>query len=289
MRLNNEIKRLINQALKEDLGKKDVTTLFTIDPKTKVKAAIIAKEKGILCGIEIAKGAFPKGINFKILKRDGALLSKNQRIAILEGDAQKILTCERIALNFLSRLSGIATLTDKFVQKTKGTKACLLDTRKTTPTLRKIEKYAVRVGGGVNHRGKLDEAILIKDNHLRAAKFLVKGKMDSEKIGECIKNIRRKTNLKIEIEVESINEFKSVAKYRPDVVMLDNFNPSTLIKAVKFRNQNYPKIKLEASGGINLNNIKGFAKTGVDFISVGSITHSAPAIDFSLEIINGKS
>lgn len=289
MRLNKEIKNIITQALKEDIGKKDITSLLTTGPKLKVKAAIIAKEGGVLCGIDIAKNTFPKGVDFKPLKRDGARVVKNQRIALLEGNAQKILASERVALNFLSRLSGISTSTDKFVQKVRETGAAILDTRKTAPNLRILEKYAVRVGGGINHRGRLDEAILIKDNHMRAGKFIDKGKLDEKRLEKCLEKIRQKTSLKIEIEVESIKELKSVIRYRPDIVMLDNFNVSALGEAVRFRNQHYPKIRLEASGGINLSNVRSFAKTGVDFISVGSITHSAPIIDFSLEIIDGKS
>lgn len=287
MLLNKLIKKTLTQALREDIGKGDITTLFTVAPNLKVRAAIIAKENGILCGVDIIKGAFPKDVRFKALKRDGSTIKKNQKIIILEGNARKIITHERVALNFLSRLSGISTLTRKFVEKTKRTNAKIMDTRKTTPTLRALEKYAVKVGGGLNHRMKLDEAILIKDNHLRAAKFIHKGKLNKAKLKNCIGRIRKKTSLKIEIEVENLKEFKAVLNLKPTIIMLDNFNLSSLKKAVRLRNHCCPKVKLEASGGINLNNVKRFAKAGVDLISIGAITHSAPTIDFSLEIING--
>jgi nicotinate-nucleotide pyrophosphorylase (carboxylating) len=179
-------------------------------------------------------------------------------------------------------------VTRKFVDKTKGTKAKILDTRKTTPNLRILEKYAVKTGGGLNHRQTLVDAILIKDNHLRAGRFLNQGKLDEERLGKCIRHLRNLPTVKIEIEVETLDEFKAILKYKPHVVMLDNFIPSQIREAVKFRNQHFPKIKLEASGGISMENVKEIAEAGVDFISIGSLTHSPKAIDFSLEIIEHR-
>jgi nicotinate-nucleotide pyrophosphorylase (carboxylating) len=310
MLLNKKIKNIIALALKEDIGKRDITTLFTVAPYTKIEATIIAKEEGVLCGIELAKEVFSykfsynrakenEKVIFKCLKRDGETFQKNEKIAIIKGVARLILTRERVALNFLSLLSGIATLTRKFTEKVRGTSAKIMDTRKTTPALRELEKYAVKIGGGYNHRMNLNETILIKDNHLRAERIVYYSKshihkkktsfhwrkLDEEKIRKLISKLRALSSTKIEIEVENLKEFKGVIKYKPDIVMLDNFSLPQLKKAVIFRNKHYPQIKLEASGGINLANVGATASTGVDFISVGSITHSPKAIDFSLEIL----
>jgi nicotinate-nucleotide pyrophosphorylase (carboxylating) len=199
-----------------------------------------------------------------------------------------VLSAERVALNFLSLLSGIATATKTFVKRIKGTKAKILDTRKTTPNLRDLEKYAVRVGGGFNHRLSLVDAILLKGNHLRAGKFIRKGKLDEERMAKCIAYVKTLPAVKIEIEVETLEEFKKVIKYKPRVVMLDNFKPAQMKEAVRWRNRYFPRVKLEASGGINLKNVRKIAQTGVDFISVGNLTHSPKAIDFSLEIVEHR-
>jgi nicotinate-nucleotide pyrophosphorylase (carboxylating) len=287
MRLDRNLKLIIKTALQEDVGREDITTLFTIPYHFRTESAIIAKERGVLCGIDIAKAVFKErgsGVSFKALKKDGATFKVNERIAYIKGDARVILSAERVALNFLSLLSGIATITKIFVDKTKGTKAKILDTRKTTPNLRILEKYAVRVGGGYNHRKTLVDAILIKDNHLRAGKFIQKGILDEKRMAKCIRYVKRLPVVKVEIEVENLQEFKKVIKYKPDIVMLDNFKPGLIRRAVVFRNKYFPCVKLEASGGINLNNVRAIAKTGVDFISIGSLTHSPKAIDFSLEV-----
>jgi nicotinate-nucleotide pyrophosphorylase (carboxylating) len=289
MRLDRKIRIIIKTALQEDIGREDITTLFVIPYHFKTESIIIAKEKGVLCGINIAKAVFnerSKNVIFKALKRDGDIFKKNEKIAYIKGDARVILSAERAALNFLSLLSGIATGTKIFVDKTRGTNAKILDTRKTTPNLRILEKYAVRMGGSYNHRKSLVDAILIKDNHLRAGKFIRHGKLDEIRMAKCIAHVKTLPVVKVEIEVETVEEFKKVIKYKPDVVMLDNFRPKEMRKAVKWRNRYFPKVKLEASGGINLQNIKKIAQAGVDFISIGSLTHSAKAIDFSLEIID---
>jgi nicotinate-nucleotide pyrophosphorylase (carboxylating) len=223
----------------------------------------------------------------KFNKHEGSKFKKNNTLAIINGKLQSILIAERVALNFLSCLSGVSTATNNLVEKVKGTKTKVLDTRKTTPNLRLLEKYAVKTGGGKNHRFSLADAVLIKDNHLRASGCLKNGRLDEKKFSNLIKKIRKTSKLLIEVESENLSEFKSIIKTRPDIAMLDNFSPKTLKKAVQYRNKFYPRVKLEASGGITTKNINKIAKTGVDFISTGSITHSSSAIDFSLEIIDG--
>lgn len=287
MRLNREAKRVIKEALREDIGREDITTLFTIPVHTKTRAVIIAKEKGVLCGVDIVKAVFNEirgKVRYHSLKSDGHTCRRDEKIIEISGDARTILAGERVALNFLSMLSGVASTTRAFVEATRGTHARILDTRKTTPTLRYFEKYAVRTGGGYNHRKSLGEAILVKDNHLRAGKFLQHGRLDAARMKHCIKCLRALPNTQIEIEVETLDELSAVIQHKPDIVMLDNFEISQMRKAVKFRNKNFPGVKLEASGGVNLKTVRRIALTGVDFISIGSITHSARAIDFSLEI-----
>ncbi|UCC95015.1 MAG: carboxylating nicotinate-nucleotide diphosphorylase, partial [Candidatus Omnitrophota bacterium] len=218
---------IIQRALKEDRAERDLTTLLMIPSQRTAEAVVIANEPGILCGIDLVKEVFSrtksKSIRFAAFKRDGASFRKNEKIARIHGAAQMILARERVALNFLAFLSGIATLTRKFVEKTKNTSAKIMDTRKTTPTLRVLEKYAVHIGGGHNHRSRLDEAVLIKDNHLRAGRFIHPTGIDEAKLKKMFTWVRGKTKRMVEIEVENINEFRSVAKYQPDRIMLDNF------------------------------------------------------------------
>lgn len=287
MVITKEIRYLIKRALHEDIGRVDVTTLFTIPMHFKARAVVLAKEEGILCGIDIMKAVFKERdnrISFKALKKDGDKFSKGARIAYLKGPARNILAAERVSLNFLSMLSGISTLTGRFVAKIKNSKAKLLDTRKTTPTLRDIEKYAVRCGGGTSHRRALEDTILVKDNHLRAGRYISGNKLDRELLAKCLGYLR-KIHRKIEIEVETLEEFTSVIRHKPNIIMLDNFKLNDTKKAVIYRNKHFPKVLLEASGGIKLETIAAIAKTGVDFISTGYITHSAQAIDFSIEVI----
>lgn len=286
--INKEIIAIIKRALAEDIGKKDITTLLTVPFRQEAEAVIFAKEKGVLCGINIVWEVFKqkdKKIFFKSLKKDGDTFRKDEKVAYIRGDAHIILSSERVALNFLSLLSGISTLTKKFADKIKGTGVKILDTRKTTPNLRALEKYAVRIGGGYNHRMTLAQEVLIKDNHLRVARFINKERLDEERFRNSIFYLRKSTRSKIEVEVESMEVFKKVIKYKPDVVMLDNFSLAQLKKAVVQRDEYFPQVKLEVSGGINLNNVREVARAGVDFISVGMITHSPAAIDFSLEVL----
>jgi nicotinate-nucleotide pyrophosphorylase (carboxylating) len=285
-----KFQHLVELALKEDIGRKDITTEAVIGD-IKVKAVILSKDEGIIAGLQITKAVFQhvsKNTKFKKLAKDGDKVYKNQIIAQLEGKAKNILIAERTALNFLSHLSGIATLTSKYVEKVKPYGCRILDTRKTTPVLRELEKYAVRVGGGYNHRKGLYDMVLIKDNHLklRASDFKIKKLVDS---------VRKKTpkGIKIEVEVNTIEELKRVHNCRVDIIMLDNMSLANIKKAVDWVKLKNSKAKtkktiLEASGGIDLSNVREVAKTGVDWISIGEITHSAPAFDTSLEIIPEK-
>jgi len=287
--IGEEIIKIIKDALEEDIGKGDITTQLCVPSDKKVVAYVVGKKEGILCGIEVAKKVFETvdpSLKFSSLKREGEEIERNERIAKIEGEARSILTAERVAINFLSFLSGVASYTRKFVEKVKGTKVKIMDTRKTIPNLRKLEKYAVRVGGGVNHREGLWEGILIKDNHLRAAKVVCQGKVEGKKLEEIFKVIRGHFPDKtIEIEVENIAEFKEVATYKPDIILLDNFDLDSIKEAVKLRNSYFPAIKLEVSGGVNLDNVEEIARCGVEVISIGSITHSSPSLDFSLEVV----
>lgn len=282
--LNIEIiDKIIKQALSEDKVNKDITTEFLFPEDRIVKAMIIANKKGVIAGLDIAKRVFyflDKNIKFQKLKNDGDCVNRGEKVAILEGSLKKIFSGERTALNFLMRLSGIATITKKFLEKVSPYKVKIMDTRKTNPGLRILEKYAVRVGGGFNHRMDLSDGILIKDNHLKNIKFQ---KLD---IKNLVKKIRDKIpkDMEIEIEVKNIKELKTVLEANPDIIMLDNMPLRKIKEAIKIRNRINKSIQLEVSGGINLNNIRKIALTGVERISVGQITHSYPSLDFSLEI-----
>ncbi len=272
-----KIRELIKKALREDVGKGDKTSEYLVEKGRISRAVIKAKEGGVLAGIKICRLVFQtldRNIRFRAKKRDGEEFERGATLAELVGEARSILAAERVALNFLQRLSGIATLTNKFVQKTKGTKAKILDTRKTTPLWRDLEKYAVRVGGGKNHRFGLFDMILIKDNHLCLVKNL-------EEALRLVRE-RNKGGLPVEIEVKSLKEFLLTQKAGAKWIMLDNMSLRKIKEAVKRKK---PGVKLEVSGKVNLKNVRAIAKTGVDYISVGSLTHSPRVIDISLEII----
>ena len=287
MSLNKNIQSVVKNALHEDIGKGDITTSLAIPFKLKGEAWIVAQEKGILCGIAVVKSAFKqldKGIKIKALKKDGDAFRKGDKIALIHGKMRTILTGERVALNFLSFLSGVSTLTGKFITRVKGIKVEIKDTRKTIPNLRSLEKYAVKIGGGYNHRCSLSDGILVKDNHLNAAGYIRNQHPDKEKISRLITALKKKKPLIVEVEVENLKEFRVMADYKPDIIMLDNFSVKGLKTAVKLRNKYYPKIKLEASGGINLENVRAAAASGVDYISIGMITDTPCVSDFSLDI-----
>jgi nicotinate-nucleotide pyrophosphorylase (carboxylating) len=273
----------LREVLAEDCCLRDITTQSLKLGNLKVKAAIVAKEKGVLAGIGVVKkifGLIDKNLKFSALKKDGDKFKKGDILAKVSGLAYPILSCERTALNFLSQLSGVATLTAEFVDKIKPYKAKILDTRKTTPGLRLLEKYAVRMGGGYNHRFDLAEAILIKDNHIA----VLRKKHKNLNLGELIKIARRK-NTEIEIEVTNINEFNQSLESSPDIIMLDNMNPAQIKQCVGLRNKSRKKTQLEISGNVSLTNVKRLASLGVDRISIGKLTHSSRAIDLSMEVI----
>ena len=263
----------VKLALNEDLYPSgDITSSLVENDKT-IKIKLIANQSAIVGGLLFAKQAFyliDQKIKFTIKKRDGSNVKKGSLIATIEGKAKNILIAERVALNFLSHISGIATITNKFV-KLAGKKTKICCTRKTIPNLRVIQKYAVKIGGGINHRFNLSDEYLIKDNHIASSdlKTLV------------IKAIKNKKGKKITVEVDNLNQLKSLMGLKFDRVLLDNMSSNNLKKAVKLINGFY---ETEASGNVNLKTVKSIAKTGVNRISIGSITHSAPAIDFKLEI-----
>jgi len=263
----------VKLALNEDLYPSGDITSSLVENDKSIKIKLIANQSAIVGGLLFAKQAFyliDQKIKFRIKKRDGSNVKKGSLIATIEGKAKNILIAERVALNFLSHISGIATITNKFV-KLAGKKTKICCTRKTIPNLRVIQKYAVKIGGGINHRFNLSDEYLIKDNHIASSdlKTLV------------IKAIKNKKGKKITVEVDNLNQLKSLMGLKFDRVLLDNMSSNNLKKAVKLINGFY---ETEASGNVNLKTVKSIAKTGVNRISIGSITHSAPAIDFKMEI-----
>ena len=271
---NQGIDKLIELALREDLGKGDVTSEVLINENLKGKGVILAKEDGVLAGVEIARLVFKAidpEIDFESLIKDGEKIGNKSKVAQIEGKVKSILAGERTALNFLQRLSGIATLTSKFVKEVKGTKTKILDTRKTTPAFRALEKYAVKLGGGKNHRMGLYDRILIKDNHIRAC-----GGIDVaiRRVKENLKNeafVSRFTlkNLKVEVETKNIKEVKEAIQSEADWIMLDNMSLSQIREGVRMIRSNKRKIRIEVSGEITLDKVRNIARLGVDFISVG--------------------
>jgi nicotinate-nucleotide pyrophosphorylase (carboxylating) len=263
----------VKLALNEDLYPSGDITSSLVENDKSIKIKLIANQSAVIGGLLFAKQAFyliDQKIKFRIKKREGSNVKKGSLIGTIEGKAKNILIAERVALNFLSHISGIATITNKFV-KLAGKKTKICCTRKTIPNLRVIQKYAVKIGGGINHRFNLSDEYLIKDNHIASSdlKTLV------------IKAIKNKKGKKITVEVDNLNQLKSLMGLKFDRVLLDNMSSNNLKKAVKIINGSY---ETEASGNVNLKTVKSIAKTGVNRISIGSITHSAPAIDFKLEI-----
>ena len=263
----------VKLALNEDLYPSGDITSSLVENDKSIKIKLIANQSAIVGGLLFAKQAFyliDQKIKFRIKKKDGSNVKKGSLIATIEGKAKNILIAERVALNFLSHISGIATITNKFV-KLAGKKTKICCTRKTIPNLRVIQKYAVKIGGGINHRFNLSDEYLIKDNHIASSdlKTLV------------IKAIKNKKGKKITVEVDNLRQLKSIMGLKFDRILLDNMSLNNLKKAVKIINGSY---ETEASGNVNLKTVKLIAKTGVNRISVGSITHSAPAVDFKLEI-----
>jgi nicotinate-nucleotide pyrophosphorylase (carboxylating) len=269
------LKDFIKRSFAEDVGTGDITTLSTVPKGTKISGKFIAKQSGIICGLDVAVAVFDytgKTIDLTFNFSDGDLVQKGEVIGVIKGEAISVLTGERLALNLMQRLSGIATNTREAMDQIAGYKAKIVDTRKTTPGLRVFEKYAVKTGGGYNHRFNLADGILIKDNHIKAA--------------GCIKNAvdGAKQNaphtLKIEVEVESIDQMNQALDAGADIIMLDNMDNATMTKAVKV---NAGRAILEASGNMGEKNLKDVAATGIDIISIGALTHSVKAMDISLK------
>ena len=258
--------------LAEDLGAGDLTSEAVVRQGLTAEAAILLKERGVVCGLELARAVFVEldpDLRFEALAAEGD--ETEGEIARLEGSAHALLGGERLALNVLGRLSGIATLTRRYVDAVDGTGATILDTRKTTPGLRLVEKYAVRCGGGTNHRLGLDDGILIKDNHLRLA----------GSVGTAVERARA-TGATVEVEADTLEQVQEALDSGADMILLDNMTPPELAEAVAL---NAGRAKLEASGGVRLENVRAIAETGVDFISIGALTHSARALDVSMEVL----
>ncbi|WZO96989.1 carboxylating nicotinate-nucleotide diphosphorylase [Isosphaeraceae bacterium EP7] len=274
---------LIDLALAEDFGESgDVTSLSTLSASIVGSVQFRARHPGILAGLPVVEqivDRFSLGRDWSALKSDGDVLSAGDVIAHLEGPMRSLLGLERTALNFLQRLSGIATLTGRFVDEVRGTRAQILDTRKTTPGWRALEKYAVRCGGGSNHRIGLYDMVLIKDNHLASLA------QTGDPIGRAIEAARNFVPPRtfVEVEVDSLEQLDRALQCRPDIILVDNLGPEALREAVRRRDQVAPTVRLEASGGVRLETVRALAESGVDRISVGALTHSAPALDIGLD------
>ena len=268
------VERVVHAALAEDIGAGDVTTDATIPADAVGVADLLVKEAGVVCGVRVAETTFralDPDIRFEALASDGDFVEPPAVVARISGSERAILTGERVALNFLGRLSGIATLTRRYVDALEGTGTTVLDTRKTTPGLRELEKYAVACGGGRNHRFGLDDAVLVKDNHLRAA----------GSVPAAVELVRAATALPIELECDTLDQVAEALAVGVDAILLDNMSLDQLREAVDLTGG---RARLEASGGVTLDTIRAIAETGVDEISVGALTHSARSLDVSLEL-----
>ena len=268
------LERIVQAALAEDVGVGDVTTDATVPADAVGTAELLVKEPGVVCGLEVAEATFralDPDVRFEALADDGDSVEPPAVVARITGSQRALLTGERVALNFVGRLSGIATLTRRYVDAVDGTGASVLDTRKTTPGLRGLEKHAVACGGGRNHRFGLDDAVLIKDNHLRAAGSL----------SAAVELVREATELPVEVECETLAQVGEALELGVDAILLDNMTPPQLRDAVALTRG---RARLEASGGVTLETIRAIAETGGDEISVGALTHSARSLDVSLEL-----
>lgn len=275
------IQSLVSRALAEDVGRGDVTSEAVIPPNTQAVGRIVARRRAVVAGLEVAREIFRQvgGVAWRARAADGDSVRPGRAVAEVRGLARSILRGERVALNFVQRLSGTATLTRAFVDAVKGTGATILDTRKTTPGLRTLEKAAVRAGGGANHRMRLDDAAMIKDNHLAIARTV-------RAVGAAVEELRRRKGprFQVEVEAQTAKQALAFAELDIDVLMLDNIPAATMRGLVRKLRAVRPRLILEASGGVTLKTARAIAKTGVDWISVGALTHSAPAADFSLDL-----
>lgn len=283
--MNDADKKLVTDfiqtAFREDVGDGDHTSLSTIPAEAKGKAKLLVKENGVLAGVDLALMIFnvaDPSLKVNVLMKDGVNISKGDIVLEVDGSSRSILTAERLVLNFMQRMSGIATVTSRYVKILEGTQCKIIDTRKTTPGIRYFEKWAVRIGGGANHRFGLYDMILIKDNHVDYAGGI-------RQAIEAANNYLKQTgkNLKIEVETRNLDEVQqALSTGGIDRIMLDNFKPETLKQAVQLINKRY---ETEASGGINESNLREYAETGVDFISSGALTHSVKSLDLSLKAV----
>jgi nicotinate-nucleotide pyrophosphorylase (carboxylating) len=293
-------RRLADLALKEDLGEQgDRTSQAVIPAEREGRAVLVARSPGVVAGLPAAEGIFalvdPR-LTFQVERPDGSRVQAGDRLATISGPLRSLLTAERTALNFLQRLSGVATRTRAFVDAVAGTQARILDTRKTTPGWRLLEKYAVRQGGGTNHRMGLFDGVLIKDNHLAglAAEGTSVGQafqpdtLRTSAVARAVRLAREKygTELPVEVEVDTLAQFDEALQAGPEVILLDNMAPEQLAEAVRRRDAAGVQTLLEASGGVNLDTVGAIARTGVDRISVGAMTHSAPALDIALDYLS---
>jgi len=270
------VRDIVRRALREDVGRGDITTQCVVPADARASAAVIARQSGVIAGLDVARAVFTEvdaGIAFRASAADGDAVDAGAMIAAAAGPARALLTAERTALNFLQRMSGIATITRRYVHAVEGTSARILDTRKTAPGLRCLDKWAVVLGGGANHRFGLFDGVLIKDNHLRLA-----GGMRSALT--CAR-ARAPHGLKIQVEVETIDQAREALQCEADALLLDNMSPDEMRAVVELARG---RAVTEASGGVTLDTVRRIAETGVDFISVGALTHSAPALDIALEI-----
>ena len=277
----DEIDRFIADLIAEDSADHDITSISVFDNNIKCNAVIESRDHGVLCGVDFAEIVFRQIDSTIVISKvieDGTEIFEGDVVLDLKGNVNTILAGERIALNLLQHLSGISTLTAQFVESVKSTKAVIMDTRKTIPGLRKIQKYAVKMGGGHNHRMNLADGVLIKDNHIKFSEI------NGLSISDVVNKSRSKVgkSVKIEIEVDDLDQFRKVIDVRPDIILLDNMDVETMEMAVKI---NDGRAILEASGGVKINNVKSIAETGVDLISVGALTHSVNALDMSLTIL----
>lgn len=270
---------LIDAALAEDVGPGDFTTLWTVPAERRAEARIVAKSSGVVAGSEVAAEVFRRvdpSLEIEVVAGDGAAVEPGDLAMTIRGSARSILTGERTALNFMQRLSGVATVTRRYVQAVEGTGARVVDTRKTTPGMRALEKAAVVAGGGANHRFGLHDMVMIKDNHIAAAGGIT----------AAVEAVRRRNDrgLRVEVETTTPDEVREAIAAGVDRIMFDNMNVPLMHDAVELVRASDPRPETEASGGITLETIRVYAETGVDFISIGALTHSAPALDLSLQL-----
>mgnify|MGYP000144447181 CR=1 FL=1 len=279
MKWNKKLISVLRFALDEDIGSGDITTISTIPESKKAEAILLVKADGVISGLQVAEKVFrflDKRISFQRFLKDGEKVQSGTVVSLVAGNARALLTAERTALNFLQRMSGISTLTNKYVNEIKHTKAKILDTRKTVPGLRYFDKYAVKMGQGDNHRIGLFDMILIKDNHIAVSGSITNA------VNSCRNYLKKnKKKILIEVETKNLQEVEEALANKVDIIMLDNFSIGQMKRAVDLISG---KCKVEASGGINLKNVRKVAETGVDFISVGVLTHSVNALDISLDI-----